>query len=250
MEHWMTRDWEENVLRYGIDIFMTSEAVLSGFSIAQVILGSKVHEPSGPKLEEMFPQVVGTLFRQFLGSRDLWKLNGGEPQTPPIFKCCNGLVKRPQLSIDYKTLKQQALEEFSAQKRLILEILPERLGSRIEVMFKRQILRVTTVTWTEIVYSFLRAYASASDPHLQLKIVEALKPLYLARIVVFIRDTLDLDHVACEEQLVKQAEIFWLNRRKLLAALPTPAAVYQRNEPSRHHSTHSISAEAHAFNVS
>ena len=250
MEHWMTRNWGENVLRYGIDIFMTSEAVLSGFSIAQVILGSKVHEPSAPKLGEMFPQVVGTLFRQILGSRDLWKRNGEEPQTPPIFKCCNGSAERPQLSIDYKTLKQLALEEFSPQKRLILEILPDRLGSRIEVMFERKILRITAVTWTEIVYSFLRAYASASDPHQQLKIVEALKPLYLARIVVFIRDSLEMDYVACEEQLVKQAEMFWLNRRKLLTAFPTPAAVHQRHDPSRHHSTRSIPAEAHAFRVS
>ena len=117
-------------------------------------------------------------------------------------------------------------------------------------MFKRQILRITAVTWAEIVYLFLRAYASAPDPHQQLKIVEALKPLYLARTVVFIRDTLDLDHVACEEQLVKQAETFWLNRCKLLTAFPTPAALPQRNDPSRQRSTRSISAEAHAFSVS
>jgi len=89
-------------------------------------------------------------------------------------------------------------------------------------MFERQILRITAVTLTEIVYSFLRAYASASDPREQFEIVEALKPLYLARTVFFIRETLDLDHAASEEKLVKQAEIFWLHRRQLL---DSPAAV-------------------------
>ena len=215
MEHWMEQDWGENVLGYGVDIFMTSEAVLSGFSVAQILLGSKVHKPSAPKLGEMFPQVVDTLFRQFLGSRNLWKMNGEGLETPPIFKCCNR-NERPQLSIDYKTLKQQALEEFSAHKRLIIKILPKKLGSRIEAMFNSQILRVKALTWTEIVYSFLRAYASASDPGEQLNIVEALKPLYLARMVFFIRETLELDHAASEKKLVKQAEIFWLHRRSLL----------------------------------
>ena len=214
MEHWMTRDWGENVLRYGVDIFMTSEAVLSGFSVAQIVLGSKVHKPSAPKLGEMFPQVVDTLFRQFLGSRNLWKMNGEGLETPPIFKCCNG-NERPQMSIDYKTLKQQALEEFSAHRCLILGILPQKLGSRIESMFEAQILRLSAPMWTEVVYRFLRAYDSASDPR-KLEVVEALKPLYLARMVFFIRETLELDHAASEEKLVKQAEIFWLHRRELL----------------------------------
>jgi len=91
-------------------------------------------------LAHVFSQVVDALFRQVLASRELWELDGERPQPPPIFKCCNGLVEQPQLSINYEILKQQASEEFSAQKRLILEIFPERRGSRIEGMFQRQIL--------------------------------------------------------------------------------------------------------------
>ena len=41
LEHWMRQDWDENVLQYGVDIFMTSEAIPSGFSVAQVAMGSK-----------------------------------------------------------------------------------------------------------------------------------------------------------------------------------------------------------------
>ena len=43
LEHWMRQDWGEYVLPYGVDIFMTSEAVLSGYSVAQVTQGSKIH---------------------------------------------------------------------------------------------------------------------------------------------------------------------------------------------------------------
>ena len=43
LEHWMRQDWGEYVLPYGVDIFMTSEALLSGYSVAQVTQGSKIH---------------------------------------------------------------------------------------------------------------------------------------------------------------------------------------------------------------
>jgi hypothetical protein len=165
----------------------------------------------------MFTQVVDTLFHQVLESRDRWMLNGKRPQTPPVFKCSKSLVEAPpSLSIDYKALKQQALEEFSVHESLIFEILPEELGSRVEAMFKGQILRMSAAAWTLIVYSFLGAYASVSDRDRQLRIVEALKPLYFARVVFFIRETLELDHVGSEEKLVQQAQTFWRHRRRLL----------------------------------
>jgi hypothetical protein len=83
-------------------------------------------------------------------------------------------------------------------------------------MFKGQILRMSAAAWTLIVYSFLSAYASNPDRDRQIRIVEALKPLYLARVVFFIRETLELDHVGSEEKLVQQAQTFWRHRRRLL----------------------------------
>ena len=65
-------------------------------------------------------------------------------------------------------------------------------------------------------YSFLGAYASLSDLDEQLKTVEALKPLYLVRVVSFIRETLELDYIDSEKRLVQQAETFWRHRRRLL----------------------------------
>ena len=177
---------------------------------------SMVHKPSAPKLGEMFTQVVDTLFHQVLESRDLWMLNGNQPQTPPIFKYNKNLVEPPSLSIDYKALKQRALEEFSGHESLIFEILPEQLGSRVGAMFKEKILRMSAAAWSQIVCAFLGAYASASDRDRQLRIVEALKPLYFARVVFFIRETLELDHVGSEEKLVQQAQTFWRHRRRLL----------------------------------
>ncbi len=215
LEHWMRQDWGENVLQYGVDILMTSEAVLSGFSLAQVALGSKIHKPSAPKLGKMFTQVVDTLFRQLSGSN--WKRNMRRPQAPPVIAYNKRRVEQPQsLSIDYKALKQKALEEFSTHQTLVLEILPQELASKIEEMFQRKIFRISAAAWAEIVYSFLAVYAAQSDRDQQLRIVEALKPLYFARTVSFIWATLELDHVGSERKLVQQAQTFWEHRYTLL----------------------------------
>ena len=214
--HWMSQDWDENVLQYGVDIFMTSEAVLSGFSLAQVALGSKIHKPSAPKLGKMFTQVVDTLFRQL--SISSWKRNLHSPQSPPVIAYNNQHpAKRPQsLSIDYKALKEKAQKEFSIHQDLVLEILPTKLGSEVEAMFQRGMLRISAAAWAEIGFSFLAAYAAQSDRNQQLGIVEALKPLYFARTVSFIWETLELDHVDSERELLQQAQTFWERRSTLM----------------------------------
>jgi len=215
LEHWMRQDWDENVLQYGVDIFMTSEAVLSGFSVAQVTLGSKIHKPSAPKLGTMFTQVVDTLFHQLSVSG--WKRHRQRPQAPPVITYNQRLVEAPQsLSIDYKALKQTALKAFAEHQALVCEILTKELGSEIEAMFQKGILRISAPAWAEIVFSFLAAYAAQSDRGQQLRIVEALKPLYFARTVSFIWETLELDHVDSERKLIRQARTFWEQRSFLL----------------------------------
>src|SRR5438445_13038867 len=55
--------WDTDVARFGIDIFMTTTAVVGGARIAQAFLGAKIHDPKDPgaDLGPMFTQVVGTL---------------------------------------------------------------------------------------------------------------------------------------------------------------------------------------------
>src|SRR5437879_6804917 len=55
--------WDTDVARFGIDIFMTTTALVGGARIAQAFLGAKIHDPKDPgaDLGPMFTQVVGTL---------------------------------------------------------------------------------------------------------------------------------------------------------------------------------------------
>ena len=57
-------DWETDVARFGIDIWMTTIAIAEGFRVCQSFLGAKLHDAKDPgsDLSAMLQQVVGSVF--------------------------------------------------------------------------------------------------------------------------------------------------------------------------------------------
>lgn len=64
---------------------MATQAILGDFRLALVGLGSKVHNPSSPKLGKMFTQVVDTLFDSLLQSKERWNRDLIKVETPPVY---------------------------------------------------------------------------------------------------------------------------------------------------------------------
>ena len=64
VRHYLEQDdWDADVSKFGIDIWMTTKAITGGFAVCQTRLGAKVHDPKDPgaDLGPMFSQVVATL---------------------------------------------------------------------------------------------------------------------------------------------------------------------------------------------
>lgn len=59
---------------YGIDIFMTTSAILNELKVVEVSLGEKIHNPSFGKMIPMFLEVATTLFFQLTNNADKTKL--------------------------------------------------------------------------------------------------------------------------------------------------------------------------------
>ncbi|HYL40500.1 MAG TPA: cell wall biosynthesis glycosyltransferase, partial [Candidatus Binatus sp.] len=76
--------WTDEVSRFGIDIWMTTEAVTSGFAVCQTRLGAKVHDPKDPgaDLGPMFRQVVSTILREAVRHADRWHPVHGSHEVP------------------------------------------------------------------------------------------------------------------------------------------------------------------------
>ena len=225
MEHWRNQKWGRNVRQYGVDIFMTTQAILGDFPVALVGLGSKVHNPSSPKLGKMFTQVVDTLFDSLLTSKEQWNRDLIEFETPPVYSRTPSLPAPQQLPIDYKDLKRQAVREFTSSQSLILQILPPETGEKVQEMFRAHRFRLSILMWMNLVYDFLCSYDRAPDRAGELRVIKALKPLYLARVVSFIRETLELDHSNSEKKILRQAEVFRSHRHLLVQNLASERQV-------------------------
>ncbi len=214
MRHWLGQDWTPAIREYGVDIFMTTEALLGDFVTAQARLGAKVHKPSAPKLGNMFTQVVFTLFSQLQRCVNRW---GRDAIHTPVIHG-EELPSDPQpLGVDYKQIKRQALEQHAGSNGLVRWILPAGLRSDLERQFERRRFRIGSALWAQTVYSFLRSFTRARTARRQLQIVEALKAYYFGRVASFIRETLELEHGESENRLRAQAKVFRRHRRCALA---------------------------------
>lgn len=87
--------------------------------------------------------------------------------------------------------------------------------------------------WMNLVYEFLCSYDRAPDRAGELRVIKALKPLYLARVVSFIRETLELDHTKSEKKILRQAEIFRSHRHLLVRNLASKTPITPNGSSSK-----------------
>jgi len=210
--HLLERKWQESTFEYGIDIFMTLNALLGDFSVAQTTLGAKVHKPSAPKLGPMFSQVVNTLFTYLVRHPDRWSLTGQTYQLPRL----DGIdVLEPQgLALDYKAIKRTALHQYdSARDRLARYLTPESNGG-LEDLVATGRMRLGPTLWSHIVYDLLNSFGNGRG-RARASVVEALKSVFFLRAASFYRRTLDMDHAESESKIEKQARVFRRERKRL-----------------------------------
>jgi glycosyltransferase involved in cell wall biosynthesis len=210
-KYWLGMAWEKDTRQYGIDIFMTMSALLNGFKVCQVVLGSKVHKPSAPKLGAMFTQVITTLFSHIPKFSNVW-MNGSGNKDCPIIGDFS--YKEPQqLCVDYKGIRKASFEGFLENEGIISSILSPDHYHTIKNMYLTGKWNIGPELWAKKLYDFIFAYELSENKP---AVVEALKPLYFARVASFYRQTMDMTHQEAEEKIVKQAKQFQKTRGYLV----------------------------------
>ncbi|OHD66409.1 MAG: hypothetical protein A2176_06670 [Spirochaetes bacterium RBG_13_51_14] len=203
----LEQEWHPTTRFYGIDIFMTINAIIGKFKICEVGLGAKVHKASSPKLGPMFTQVVTTFFEIILSEKADWI---GVPIDYPKPKPLFGLKKLspPQeLSIDIRDLKDKLRSEFLPREKLLRKYLSPYLYLNVKHMIEQDHYDMDTLMWTQSVYQMLFTFDTGS-PKTKKDIIEALKPLYFARSVTFDYETWKFRIDFAEELILHQAMAF------------------------------------------
>lgn len=205
MKYWLKQSWVESTRQYGIDIFMSLNAVLGGFKICQSGLGAKVHKASAPKLGVMFEQVIETLLTTLIQNKSAWMTkNNGDIFVPETFGL-RVLTEPQELDIDILDLKEKCKREYSKYKTDIKDLLEPYAFSRINEMFEMETFDLTILLWTQLFYSLIYRYDISKNDEERKKIINTLKPLYFARSLSFNYHTWKYNVKYSEKEIRKSA---------------------------------------------
>jgi hypothetical protein len=210
VKHYLDQDvWETDVAKFGIDIYMTTSAIVHGFKICQSRLGPKIHGHKDPAadLGPMFRQVVGTIFTLMESFEEFWKdaqaarevpiLGEKVTEDPTPFEIDReGLVEYFRLGFgNFEGIWRPILEE---QDLHILSALVRSEGG--------EAFYLPIESWVRIVYRYAAAYQAT--PRQRMKMVDTMIPLYYARVASLINELHDKNPQESEIHFDENARVF------------------------------------------
>jgi len=192
---------------YGIDIFMTLNAIKSGYKIAQIELGKKIHKPSAPKLEKMFLEVSKVFFEFLIRNKSLFQKKKKVKKIPKL-NLNKIKTQYPKgtfiLNSNFEEkIKIELEENYFSMKNIFSQELSDYFEKRV---LKQKRPSLEMFYWPEIIYSLLSAYRSY--PAKKEKILAFLKDLYFSRVFSFLNAVKRKSNQEAEEMVQYQAKLF------------------------------------------
>lgn len=208
-EHYLDQNvWESDAARFGIDIWMTTEAIASGARVCQSFLGAKIHNPKDPAvdLSAMLMQVLGAVFALMEAHHQVWaRLEGSNPVklfgfryevgVEPVHVNVERMIEHFQLGLaGLMPVWRHALQEDALAGLLSLKAVPP------------QQFRMPDELWVRVVYDAALAYHDRVMPREHL--LKALTPLYLGRTATFVLETQALTTTEAERRIEQLCDAF------------------------------------------
>ncbi len=199
--------WETDVARFGIDVYMTTTALVRGERVAQAFLGAKIHDPKDPgaDLAPMFAQVVGTAIRLAVRNAAAW--SGVEGSRPAKVLGESAAVEPEPVNASAATLRRNFLAGATDQGDVWQEMLAaDQLALVGEAAAGAVAPERWRAAWARVVYDAL--LACRRSPERTRSYVASLVPLYFARVEAFIAEVADADTAGAERAVEAQARAF------------------------------------------
>jgi len=202
--------WETDVARHGVDIWITTVALLENVKLCQVRLGVKLDDSRELSLsfDPTFVQAIGTLFRLVDIYKRRW-LENVATRPAPFYG--NGVGAEPPRAwmpaVTAAALGDAFVAGVRRYQRLWRIALTPSTRTAVKELSEQAdgATRFSASLWARTVYDFLTVYNQGEgDPD---KIVAALLPLYYARCATIMRET-NLQPAAVEKAVQDQAQAF------------------------------------------
>jgi glycosyltransferase involved in cell wall biosynthesis len=217
-DHYLDKHvWESDVAKFGIDIWMTTEAIASGARVCQSFLGAKIHNPKDPAadLSAMLVQVLGAVFALMEEHAGIWSvLRGSNPVKLFGFQYEVG-VEPVNVNVDRMIASfRQGLTDLGAiwDQMLSSETMKQlrSLGTASPQEF-----RIQDDLWAHVVYDAAVAYHERVMPRDHL--LKAFTPLYLGRTATFVLETQALTSAEAEDRIEALCQTFEKHKTYLVA---------------------------------
>ncbi len=200
--------WDTDVARYGIDIWMTTNAITNNFKICQSNLGVKIHDAKDPaeSLVPRFRQVIHTLFVLMEQNEATWKAIKGS-RTVPMFGLAEFMEPEP-IQVDLGWLVTEYKTGFRQFRGLYRDIFCPECFEELKKcagMAKTK-FAMPVKTWIMVLYEIAATFHHWTYNRTQL--VHLVTPLYLGRVASFINQTRKMTSSQAEEVVEEQAQVF------------------------------------------
>lgn len=200
--------WTTDVARFGIDIWMTTNAVTQGFRMCQSNLGAKIHDVKDPgqHLGPMFRQVLSALFSLMERFESYWKnTKGSEPLETFGFE---GRLEPEPVNVNLELMIELFKTGYQQFSPLWKDIFCEDCFDQIRKIAEMDSdhFHISTDTWVQILYELAAMF------HLwtinRNKLLDMMTPLYFARVASFVRQSWEMSSQEAEDLVEEQAVKF------------------------------------------
>lgn len=200
--------WDTDIARFGIDIWLTTTAIVKKFKIVQARLGAKLHMEKDPTehLAPMFREVVGTIFYLMSKYENYWKKVRGSEPVPIVGE---PIIFRPR---PFAINKAHLFDQFMAGLRLYGPVWGNIIGKNNLKMLEKLAERgadgfeFPVELWVKTIYNFAIFYQTWMLP--KKRLLDIMVPLYYGRVAGIMNSTKDLTDDEFEEFIERDAQTF------------------------------------------
>jgi glucosylglycerate synthase len=225
--------WETDVSRFGIDAWMTTNAITQGFRICQSNLGVKIHDAKDPgqHLGPMFRQVVLTVFSLMELFEGYWMdVRGSEPIETFGFE---GEVIPEVVKVDLEGLVRLFKTGFQQFSPLWKDIFCEACFEEIQKTAGAtpEKFSFSTKIWVQVLYDLAATFHAWRINRRRL--IDLVTPLYYGRVASFVIQTWNMSSREAEEVVEEQAAEFEAQKDYLVQVWkqrPIEEGVYRAEE--------------------
>lgn len=200
--------WNTDIAKFGIDIWMTINAIARDVKICQSNLGVKIHDAKDPSqsLGPMFVQVIGTLFNLMEHLEPYWKNITGSKTVPLFGKEVK--IEPDPIDINLEKLVKEFRQGFFQFKSLYEGIFSSEVFKAFDKSCALDIRSFSfpIEIWVKALYEMAATYHHWKIN--KMRLINLMVPLYYGRVAQFVNTTWKMDSFEAEMVVEKQAEAF------------------------------------------